>query len=109
MIKLAIVNGAEPDGLTRTVIDGALELAEAGELEFRLAGPFDYPLRTKRYVLGAEPFAAYAKAADLVILPYAKRGMPRGLADELNLWGKTVYLDGSEPGEDRGLRPEGPA
>ena len=105
MIKLAIANATEPEALTRTVIDGALVLMRAGELEFRLAAPFDYPLPTRPYVLGPAEFAAYARGADLVILPHSKRGMQRELIGSLDLWKKTVYLDGSEPGKNRRLDP----
>ena len=105
MIRVAIANPTEPDGLTRTVIDGAIGLAAAGEIEYRLAAPFDYPLPTKNAVLDEPSFIRYARDAHLIIFPYSKRGMQRELVEATSAWKQTIFLDGSEVGKNRRQDP----
>lgn len=106
MIRIALANPRAPEGLTRTILDGVQALQEGGApLEIRLAGPLDYPLKTTGLILGEEQFTRYARTADLVLLPYCKRGMQGALVERIGAWEKTVYLDGSEPGKNRRLDP----
>jgi hypothetical protein len=100
MIRIAVINQPEPDGLARTLIDGSIVLARKGTLEFRLSSRFEYTLDTAPFILSESDFVRYASEADLIILLWSKRGTGADLAGKIGLWGKTVFLDGSEIGKN---------
>jgi hypothetical protein len=100
MIRIAVINQPEPDGLARTLIDGSITLARKGALEFRLSSRFEYTLDTAPFILSESDFIRYASEADLIILLWSKRGTGTDLAGKIGLWGKTVFLDGSEIGKN---------
>jgi len=100
MSSIAIINPIPADGLTRTVVDGMLKLQSEGFLDFKLCAKFDYQLDTSAYVLEGENFIEYARGVDLILFCYSKRGMNRGIADMVDRWNKTVYIDGGEIGKN---------
>lgn len=100
MTRIAIINHPEPDGLARTFIDGSISLSDKGALDFRLSSRFEYTLDTEPYVLDRSDFIRYAAEADLIVFLWSKRGMDADLVREIGLWGKTVFLDGSEIGKN---------
>ncbi|MCK4554131.1 hypothetical protein KAU19_04160 [Candidatus Parcubacteria bacterium] len=100
--KIAIINPYRADGLARTVLDGLLQLKKASnELDFFLSSEFDYSMPLKDRILGKDEFINFARIADATFLIYGKEDTNYDLAREINLWDKTVFIDGSEVGKNR--------
>jgi len=100
--KIAIINPHKSDGIARTVLDGFLLLQkENPKLEFFLAKDFDYSLNLENNILEKQEFINYASKADVIFLIYGKGDTDYDLAHEINLWKKTIFIDGSEVGKDR--------
>jgi len=99
--KIAIINPFRPDGLARTIFDGLLALNQAGStIDFKLSSQFDYDLPLAEYCLVRDQFVNFAKSADLIFLIWGKDGTDLALAELINCWDKTIYLDGSEVGKN---------
>lgn len=88
------------DTLTNTVCDGLMQLERDGLLSFRLADPVDTYLGLDDHVVTSDAFADYARTADLVLLSYGKKKTNSELVDKLDVWGKTIFIDGSEVGKN---------
>lgn len=100
--KIAIINHPAPDGLARTVLDGMCQLKDKNsEIEFALSSKFEYNLPLDDFVLPENEFVKYAKQADYIFLIYCKRETYFKLAEKINEWQKTIYIDGSEVGHNR--------
>lgn len=101
-MKIAIINPNNPDGLTRTVFDGLLELQkENRELQFFLSSRFDYALPLKGNILPKEDFIDFTRGADLIFLIWGKDGIDFKLVEKIGKWDKTIFIDGLEAGKDR--------
>jgi len=100
--KIAIINPFRPDGLARTIFDGILAINHAGSnIDFKLSNKFDYNLPLDEHYLSRDLFISFAKTADLIFIIWGKDGTDIDLAEEINCWDKTIYIDGSEVGKNR--------
>jgi hypothetical protein len=98
MKKIAVINEKPLDGLTRTVLDGLLILAERGEVDFRVSSEFRSELPLEHRILPKAEFIQFAKDSDAIFLMYNKYGVNVRLAEEIGMWEKTAFFDGSELG-----------
>lgn len=98
MKYIAVINTRVPDGLARTLLDGLCALAERGEISLHVSSSFDYDLPLAPYVVERSRFIEFARAADAVFLIHTKYGTDIRLAEEVNAWEKTAFVDGSELG-----------
>lgn len=106
MLNVAVINIKSADGLARTLLDGLDSLAEAREITLRMSSVFDYDLPLAKYVLHRDEFISFAKDADAVFLIQTKYGTDYRLAEEINAWEKTAFVDGSELGGNNRLDVE---
>lgn len=89
------------DYLVNTILDGLDVLQQAREIEsFTIAPGYPTPTELVGAVAEPEPFAEYAKASDAVLLLWGKKKPNWKLAEQLDCWRKTAFIDGSEPGGD---------
>lgn len=98
MKKIAVINTVHPDGLARTVLDGLVILAQGEEIVLRLSSPFRYPLALDSYVIPREDFIPFARGADCIVILSSKYGTDIRLAENVDRWDKTVFVDGGEMG-----------
>ncbi len=89
---------AKSDYLANTVLDGLLDLGN--EVEFRVTENYPNPFSLEKYTLVEVDFITYAKNSDLVILCWGKNSTNFELAEKINQWNKTVFVDGSELGKN---------
>ena len=86
-------------------MDGLGLLAkEHPEMTFHYGNHYPHPFGkdfTTTFGLSAEEFFNFSKTADMIILSHGKYGTDTGLIDDLQAWGKTVYVDGSEIGKNK--------
>ncbi|MDB5194413.1 MAG: hypothetical protein JWN50_427 [Parcubacteria group bacterium] len=102
MMKIAVINFEKPDGMARTIIDGLCAMAKEGSVDFRLSSKFLYDLPLEDAVLSRGDFIAFARSADRIFLiGNDKYGYDTTLAEEIDRFGKTVCVDGSEVGKNR--------
>lgn len=100
--KIAIINPFRPDGLARTIFDGILSLNNNGSsIDFRLSNKFDYDLPINDKYLPREEFINFARKADLIFIIWGKDVTDIALAEEIDCFSKTIYIDGSEVGKNR--------
>ncbi len=103
--KIAVILPFEArDVLCDTVIDGLLNLYEQDKsLEIRFPSWYIYPtdLNIKPFLIDENDFIDFANDADLIILIFGKRGTNIALAEKINHFNKTVFIDGSEIGKNR--------
>lgn len=109
--KITVVTPTERDDFyCDTVLDGLASLKkENPELEFHYPDYYLHPFGsefTKQFGVSKTKLRDFAKEADLVILSYGKYGTDFAFVEDLNLWDKTVYVDGSEIGKNRWRDPE---
>jgi hypothetical protein len=105
--SIAVITPGRSDHLTRTVIDGLMQLEHAGKVSFKLSRHHP-PLAQAdtSHVLEGKSFIEYAKSADLIFLCWGKDTTFSDIAEAINCWHNTVFLDGSEPGKNRRYDPE---
>jgi hypothetical protein len=102
MLKIAVINPEKADGLARTIIDGLYQMSLNGEIDFCLSTKFQYNLPVDNKVVPRKDFIGFALNADLIFLIVnAKYGFDKKLAESINRWDKTIYIDGSEAGRNR--------
>ncbi len=103
--KIAIISPTEAsDVLADTIFDGLLTLRKTfPELSFYIPKEHNYitPLHLSDHELSTEDFVRYAESADLIFLMFSKRFTNFALAEKINRWNKTIYIDGSELGKNR--------
>lgn len=100
--KIAIINPFRPDGLARTVFDGIISLNKKGaNIDIRLSSKFDYDLPINESLVERNEFIEFAKSADLIFVLWGKDSTDFKLAEEIDLWSKTIFIDGSEVGKNR--------
>ena len=100
--RLAVIAPARKrDYLVDTLLDGLDVLRQAGEIEsFLVSAGYPAHAQLEPAVAGPEQFRPYAMAADAVLLCWGKGNTNWKLAEELNCWHKTAFVEGSEPGGD---------
>ncbi len=97
MPKIAVILPiARPDYLANTVLDGLIDLG----IEFKTTGNYPAPFDLSKYTLSEPDLISYMVSADLIILCWGKGATNYALAEKVNKWDKTVFVDGSELGKD---------
>ncbi len=90
------------DYLTDTILDGLLSLtSEGGGINFKLTAGYITDLNVAKYILNNDQFEAYAATADLIFFCWGKNNTNKKLAEKINRWEKTIFIDGSELGGNR--------
>lgn len=104
MPTVAVIGPHRPDHLTRTLVDGLAALQEKGLAAFHTSAAYlDHAGGRDASALPREAFVAFAREADLVLLCWGKDGVDTELAERIDRWEKTAFVDGSEPGHNRRL------
>jgi hypothetical protein len=88
--------------LVNTVLDGLIELKKEG-MDLNLAFP-DYsylaPFDIKDFTMSEDKFISFAQKADLIILTWGKNVTNYALAEKINCWPKTIFVEESELGKN---------
>ena len=102
-LKVAVITPkTKNDYLCDTVLDGLLQLHADGQLDFVTPWGYKTDLDLVGHIMGHYFFAKYAKKeADLIIFCDGKNNINNELANKINCWDKTVFVDGSEVGKNR--------
>ncbi|HBM45763.1 MAG: hypothetical protein UT05_C0002G0079 [Parcubacteria group bacterium GW2011_GWF2_38_76] len=103
MLKIAVINPGIADGLARTILDGLVSLTKRdSSVSFKYANTFPYAIEglEENQSKDKKDFIDFAKEANLIFFIWAKRDMDIGLANEIGLWDKTIFIDGSEIGKN---------
>lgn len=88
------------DTLADTIFNGLIELQKINpELQFYLSTDYIWS-DLKKFTISEASFIEFAKDADLIFLIWGKKYTNFALAQKLNQWQKTVYIDGSEVGNN---------
>ncbi|MEK9131686.1 MAG: hypothetical protein AAB447_02125 [Patescibacteria group bacterium] len=96
----------QADYLVNTVLDGFLCLEKIQkELEIKVTDQYPSPFDLSTHILSEDDFVAYAKEADLILLVWGKHATNYALAERINKWDKTIFIDGSECGKDHRYNP----
>lgn len=100
--KIAVITPKNKnDYLTDTVIDGLLDLkSENGDLEFCLPDSYPTDLAISEYKKNERDFIDFTKVSDLIIYCWGKDNTNYELAENVNKFDKTVFVDGSEIGKN---------
>lgn len=97
MQKIAVISPiSRPDYLANTILDGLLDLG----IEFKTLGNYPAPFSLDNHILPESDFITYAQSADLIILCWGKGSTNFALAEKIDKWDKTIFVDGSELGKD---------
>jgi hypothetical protein len=101
--KIAVITPQwKEDYLANTVLDGLEVLLQSGEIEsYAISSAYPARIPLTAPVLPGATFSAYAQAAEVILLLWGKKNTDWKLAEQLGLWAKTAFIDGSEPGGDR--------
>jgi hypothetical protein len=101
-MKVAVIPPiAKADYLANTVLDGLIDL----KIDFKTLGNFPTPFQIDDHILSENEFLNYATTADLVILCWGKGATNYSMAEKINRWEKTIFVDGSELGKDNRSNP----
>ncbi len=103
---VAVINPREADGLARTLLDGFSLLAERGDIELKLSSSFEYDVPLSDKILSRPDFISFARKADAVVLINGKYGTDVRLAEDVDSFEKTAFIDGSELGGNNRLDVE---
>ncbi len=99
-VSVILPNG-KSDYLANTVLDGLLELSTIDkDLVFKITTNYPNPFNIKEYELSNSEFTDFANDADLIILCWGKNSTNYDLANNINKWNKTIFIDGSELGKN---------
>lgn len=104
MIKIALITPiSKYDYLVDTIINGLSILKQDGIVEFATSSVTYQSMQPilSRRSLPRTDFVAFAQEADLILLAWGKDDTDRALAEAINRWDKTIYIDGSELGKNR--------
>jgi ubiquinone/menaquinone biosynthesis C-methylase UbiE/uncharacterized protein YozE (UPF0346 family) len=88
------------DYLVTDIIDGILDLKSAGvaiECRFLKGYPHHFGKEGTDCELEQDDFVKYAQNAHIVVLGYRYKELNMKIADSIDRWQKTVFVDGSEP------------
>ncbi len=101
MKKIAVITPiAKSDYLANTILDGLIILENESYLDFRVTDNYPTPFNIGKYILGNNEFIEYAKDSDIIILAWGKNSTNFDLAEKINRWDKTIFIDGSETGKN---------
>lgn len=103
-MKIALITPKyKEDYETNTILDGLLDLEESGmKNEIHYSSAYSTYLPIKKWWLNMEDFVSFAEnEAELIILFWGKGNTDRETAERIGKWYKTVYVDGSELGQNR--------
>ncbi len=102
MLKIAIILPKYHwDYLANTLLDGLFQLQAEQSIECRLSSRSFFGIPAGGIVLSRNRFVRFAQKADLILFCYGKEDMDTKLAQQINCWEKTIFVDGSELGKDR--------
>lgn len=91
----------QADYLGNTILDGLLQLVQIDpEVDFKVTASYPSPFDLMTRTLSESAFVQYAQDADLIFLVWGKHATNYALAEKLNQWQKTIFIDGSEFGKD---------
>lgn len=99
MLKIAIINPPNKDGLAKTIFDGFVSLAlEKYPVSFKYVNKVPYFEEELKENLCEDrnKFEDYAKESDIIFLVWGKNCTDYDLAKKINSWDKTIFIDGSE-------------
>ncbi len=107
-MKIAVILPiSKSDYLANTVLDGLIDLQkEQSDLDFVVTTDFPSPLDLTKYEKKENDFIEYAKVADMIVLCWGKGSTNLVLAEKINQWSKTVFVDGSELGKNNRFNKE---
>jgi hypothetical protein len=107
-MKIAVILPiAKSDYLANTVLDGLIDLqTEQNDLDFIVTTNFPSPFDLKKYERNENDFMEYVKSADMIILCWGKGATNLILAEKINRWDVTVFVDGSELGKNNRFNKE---
>jgi hypothetical protein len=92
---------AQSDYLANTVLDGLIALSPVMlGLDFKVTREYPSPFDLSLHTLSENEFVEYARKADIVLLVWGKKATRFKLAEEIGMWNKTIFIDGSEFGKD---------
>ena len=95
------------DYLANTVLDGLIDLQnEKKDLDIIFTKNYPSPFDLNKYEKNDEDFIVQAKQSDIIILTWGKNSTNFILAEKINEWQKTVFIDGSELGKNNRLNSE---
>lgn len=101
-LGIALIVSQENDGLASTVVDGLLTLKNQSEdLKIALSKKCTKVPEADFFVVDRKRFIAFARQADLILFFSGKQGTDYRLAEDINQWQKTIFIDGSEVGKNR--------
>jgi len=102
VIKIAVILPTKDwDYLANTVLDGLFQMKKEGKVEFFLSSDSFARLPIHDLILSQDDFIRYGRdESDLIFLAWGKNKTDSELAEKIDCWGKTVFIDGSEPGRD---------
>ncbi len=103
-MKIALITPKQKnDYLTDTILDGLLSVQN---IEFVYSSNYETALLVKDRNIGRADFMEYTRSADLILFFWGKNNTDLELANEVNRWNKTIYIDGSELGKNNRLNPD---
>lgn len=104
MLRIAVITPLnKEDYLANSILDGLMSLQKEGKiLEFFISSI--YPSQRisikKELILTRKEFIGFAKQADIIFFIWGKKNTDFNLARKTGRWEKTVFIDGSEPGNN---------
>ncbi len=97
-MKVAIITPlVKEDYLTNTILDGLRGLG----IDFAISSRYPCRFDVASHYLTADAFTVYAQEADLVIFCWGKNNTDNKTAERVNVWDKTIFVDGSEVGGNK--------
>ena len=98
---LVIVPVRKQDYLADTVLDGLFQLRKERNIDFRVSPGLKSRLPHKFKKISGGKLAEFSREADLILFIWGKNSANYPLAEKINQWRKTIFIDGSEPGKNR--------
>lgn len=100
--KIAVITPLKKeDFLTNTILDGLIQLSqEYISIKFKISSRYPGPFQISPYYINKSEFISFADEADIIFFLWGKKNTDYRLANEINRWSKTVFIDGSEVGDN---------
>ena len=101
-MKIAVIlPSGKSDYLANTVLDGLIGLSKyKSDIVFFVTKNYPNPFALEKYEKDEVDFIEFAKTADMIILTWGKNSTNILLAEKINEWKKTIFIDGSELGKN---------
>ncbi len=105
MYRIAVITPLnKEDYLANTILDGLMSLQNEGNnLQFFISSSYPasrIPIRRELILTGKE-FTGYANQAEIILFIWGKNNTDISLARKIARWDKTVFIDGSESGDNK--------